>query len=76
MKKDVEVSSYVLELRTVQSASIKILTEALREILNDVCIEFDETGVKIVTMDCAHVVLIHLKLDAVKFEYCGYYSHC
>jgi proliferating cell nuclear antigen len=34
-----------------------------------VCIEFDESGMKIVTMDNAHVVLIHLKLDALKFEY-------
>ena len=63
------VTSYVLELRTVQSASIKILTEALREILNDVCLEFDETGLKLVTMDTSHVVLIHLKLDSCKFEY-------
>lgn len=63
---------YVLEVRTVQSASIKILTEALREILNDVCIEFDDTGMKIVCLDNNHVVLIHLKLDACKFEY----YHC
>lgn len=71
MKKEdkIDVTSYVLELRTVQSASIKILTEALREILSDVCIEFDESGMKIVTMDSAHVVLIHLRLDACKFEY-------
>jgi proliferating cell nuclear antigen len=61
--------SYALELRTVQSASIKILTEALREILNDVSLEFDETGVKLVTMDTIHAVLVHLKLDACKFEY-------
>jgi proliferating cell nuclear antigen len=64
--------TYVLELRTVQSASIKILTEALRDILNDVCLEFDETGLKLVTMDTNHVVLIHLKLDSCKFEY----FHC
>jgi proliferating cell nuclear antigen len=65
-------SPYVLEVRTVQSASIKILTEALREILNDVSLEFDETGMKLVTMDTSHVVLVHLKLDACKFEY----YHC
>lgn len=65
-------SSNILELRTVQSASFKILTEALREILNDVSIEFDESGMKIVTLDTNHVVLIHLKLDANKFEY----FHC
>lgn len=72
MTKSKDVSTNILELRSVQSASFKILTEALREILNDVCIEFDETGMKIVTMDNNHVVLIHLKLEASKFEY----YHC
>jgi proliferating cell nuclear antigen len=71
-KANKDVCTNILELRSVQSASFKILTEALREILNDVCIEFDESGMKIVTMDNNHVVLIHLKLEANKFEY----YHC
>ena len=36
------------------------------------CIEFDETGMKIISMDNSLVVLVHLKLDACKFEH----YHC
>lgn len=67
-KKD-ETSSYILEIKTVQSQAFKILIEALKELLTDTCIEFDETGMKIVATDTAHCVLVHLKLDACKFEY-------
>lgn len=64
--------TYALELRTLQSTPFKILVEALKELLTDTCIEFDETGMKIITMDNNHVVLVHLKLDASKFEH----YHC
>ena len=60
--------NYALEVRTIQSSCFKILVEALKELLTDTCIEFDETGMKIITMDTSHVVLVHLKLDACKFE--------
>ncbi len=58
-----------LELRTVQAVAVKVLVEAMKELLTDTCIEFDETGVKIVAMDTSHIVLVHLKLDADRFEY-------
>lgn len=61
-----------LEIRTVQATAFKILVEALKELLTDTCIDFDETGMKIVSMDNSHIVLVHLKLDAPKFEY----FHC
>lgn len=61
--------TYILEVRTVQSAAFKTLIEAAKELLTDTCIEFDETGLKIVAMDTSHIVLVHLKLDASKFEY-------
>ena len=64
--------TYSLEIKTVQSQAFKILIEALKELLTDTCIEFDETGVKIVSTDSTHCVLVHLKLDASKFEY----YHC
>jgi proliferating cell nuclear antigen len=60
--------NHCLEIRTVQAVAFKVLIEALKELLTDTCIEFDETGVKIVAMDTSHVVLVHLKLDASKFE--------
>jgi proliferating cell nuclear antigen len=53
----------------VQASSFKILIEALKELLTDTCIEFDETGLKIIAMDNSHIVLVHLKLDANKFEH-------
>jgi proliferating cell nuclear antigen len=61
-------SSNILEIRTVQSSAFKILIESLKELLTDTSIDFDETGMKIVSMDNSHVVLVHLKLDANKFE--------
>ena len=61
--------NYCLELKTVQATAFKTLIEALKELLVDTCIEFDETGMKIVSMDTSHIVLVHLKLEASKFEY-------
>ena len=58
-----------LEIRTVQASSIKILVEALKELLTDTCVEFDETGMKIIAMDNSHIVLVHLKLDEGSFEH-------
>jgi len=58
-----------LEIKTVQASSFKILVEALKELLTDTCIEFDESGMKIIAMDNSHIVLVHLKLDAQKFEH-------
>ena len=64
-----DICSYVLEIKTVQSQAFKILIEALKELLTDTCIEFDDSGMKIVSMDTSKCVLAHLKLDACKFEY-------
>lgn len=58
-----------LEIMTIQATAFKVLIEALKEMLTDTCIEFDESGMKIVAMDTAHIVLVHLKLDATKFEH-------
>jgi proliferating cell nuclear antigen len=60
--------NYKLELRTTQAVAFKLLVEALKELLIDTSIEFDETGMKIMAIDTSHVVLVHLKLDAHKFE--------
>lgn len=60
--------SNIFEFQTVQSHSLKTLFEVLKDILTDVNLIFDETGVKIMAMDGNHVALIHLKLEADKFE--------
>tara|TARA_B100000131_G_C18057983_1_gene589279 strand:- start:236 stop:1045 length:810 start_codon:yes stop_codon:yes gene_type:complete len=67
-----EKNPYILEIKTVQSSAFRILIEALKEILTDVNIECDSTGMKIMALDASHTVLVHMKLDAKNFEayYC------
>lgn len=67
-----EQSNLSLEIRTVQSPPFRCLIEALKEILTDANIEFDQSGLKVVAMDASHTVLVHLKLEAKNFEsyYC------
>ena len=62
------MDNMILEIKTVQSAAFRVLTEALKEILTDANFEFDETGIKIMAMDSSHTVLVHLKLNADNFE--------
>ncbi len=61
--------NYSLEIKTVQSSAFKVLIEALKELLTDTVIEFTKQGIKIITTDNSHVILIHLKLNADKFEH-------
>jgi len=65
-------NNYLLNIKTVQASTIKLVIDAMKEILMDVNLEFDDTGMKIIALDNTHIVLIHLKLDADKFEkyYC------
>ena len=62
-------SENILEVKTVQSCAFRILVEALKEILTDANLEFDQSGLKIMAMDSSHTVLVHLKLHADNFEY-------
>ena len=59
---------YYINIKTIQATIFKQVIDALKDILMDVNLEIDETGVKIIAMDNTHVVLIHLKLEADKFE--------
>lgn len=61
--------TYILEVRTIQSGAIRVLCEVLKETLNDVNLIFDDSGLKLMAMDGAHVALIRLQLDADKFEH-------
>jgi len=55
-------------LRTVQATAFRAIFEVLKDVLHDVNIVFDETGVKILTLDTAKVTLIDLHLPAENFE--------
>jgi proliferating cell nuclear antigen len=54
------------------------MIEALKDILNDINIIFDSTGMKILAMDSTHVALVHMKLYSQKFErfYCPKQKEC
>jgi len=67
-----EMSQYAFMLKTVQTSAMRILIEAVKEIITDANLIISKTGIKIMTMDPSHTILIHLKLDATKFEkfYC------
>lgn len=72
MNNNINNSEYLLNIKTIQASTIKLVIDAMKEILMDVNLEFDDTGMKIIALDNTHIVLIHLKLDAEKFEryYC------
>jgi proliferating cell nuclear antigen len=70
---DIEnLNDYIFLFRTVQASAFRTLIEALKEILTDINIEIDSTGVKIIATDTSHVALIHMKLNSKNFEkfYC------
>tara|TARA_B100001093_G_scaffold512030_1_gene581122 strand:+ start:4220 stop:5080 length:861 start_codon:yes stop_codon:yes gene_type:complete len=69
---DENLENYLFVIRTVQASAFRTLVEALKEILTDVNIDIDSTGMKIIAMDTSHVALIHMKLVAKNFEkyYC------
>lgn len=63
-----DYSKYSVYLQTVQSSAIRTLSEALKEVLIDVNIHFNSTGLRIMSMDGSKIALIYLKLDGNKFE--------
>ena len=60
---------YNMCLKTVQASIFRILIEAMKEILPDTNVEFNEGGMRIITMDSSHTVLVHLRLDGSQFEH-------
>jgi len=73
-------SKYVLEMKTVQIAPMRTLMTALKDILLETNIVFNQeytdtsgkvipAGIRVINMDKSHTILAHLFLDALKFEY-------
>ena len=60
---------YAINIKTVQATTFKVLVEALKEILTDTVMILNDEGMRICTMDSSHIILIHMKLDANKFEH-------
>jgi proliferating cell nuclear antigen len=72
------MEDYILFIKTVQSQSIKILVESLKEVLTDINLYFDNNGLKIMTMDNARVALVYVRLLKDNFEeyYCESRTLC
>ena len=60
--------NYVLEIKTIQIPPFRTLMTALKDILLETNIIFQQDGIRIVNMDKSHTILAHLFLDATKFE--------
>ena len=56
------------ELQTVQVNVFKCLIEALKEIITETNVEISPKGLRIVATDPSFTILIHLFLEADKFE--------
>lgn len=58
----------LFRIRTVKAAPFRTLVEAIKDILTDANLEFDHTGLKIMAMDGTHTILVHLRLQADRFD--------
>lgn len=61
---------YRLLMRTLQASVFKTLVEALKELLIDTEFVFDASGMKVVSVDSRHEVLVHLRLHKFDSYYC------
>lgn len=59
---------YSLLLQTIQASVFRTLLDAMKDIITETNIFFDETGMKIKTVDASHTVLVHMKLEAEQFD--------
>lgn len=59
---------YFLEVWTDKPQSIRGLLEALKDLLDECNINFDENGMRIKAMDGSQVALVHVRLDADNFN--------
>jgi proliferating cell nuclear antigen len=57
-----------MHLKTIQASAFKAVFEVLKDIINDVNVYFTDEGVRILTIDTAHVTLVHMHLMAENFE--------
>lgn len=57
-----------MHLKTIQANGFKTAFEVLKDILNDVNIQFTPEGVRIVALDNAKAALVNMRLDAENFE--------
>ena len=61
-------SEYVFHIRTVKASPFRTLVDAVKDILTEVNLEVDSTGINIMAMDGTHAILVHMKLYANRFD--------
>ena len=59
----------VLTIKTVQISPFRTLMTALKDILLETNITFQADGMRIISMDKSHTILVHLFLKAENFEF-------
>ena len=59
----------VLTIKTIQISPFRTLMTALKDILVETNITFTKEGIKIISMDKSHTIVVHLFLDANNFEH-------
>ena len=65
---DKSLENNVLVIQTIQIAPFRTLMTALKDILLETNIIFQNDGIKIINMDKSHTILVHLFLAASNFE--------
>lgn len=65
---DVHGERPCLYMKSIQGGAIRTLFEVLKEIVHDVSLQFDSSGIRLLTMDGARCALISMKLRADSFE--------
>lgn len=58
----------LINISTIQTNALKILSEALKEILVEVLLEFKKDSINILSVDSKEQAIVHMKLDAQNFE--------
>ena len=57
-----DTSIYFFKIKTVQTAALRILIEALKDLLTDANLKVTKDKIKLSTMDATHTVLVYLEL--------------
>jgi proliferating cell nuclear antigen len=60
--------NHILEMQTMAGNTFKNLLETLKSVLNDANIVFTEKGLKIAAVDSKEYALVHLFMEAEKFQ--------
>ena len=69
MEENLQNSSNILTIQTIQIAPFRTLMTALKDILLETNITFSPDGIRIINMDKSHTILAHLFLKAENFEH-------